>query len=89
LATLEEKVDGGGRHLTLDPVNPRASTLTVYPDYPTLAMSEGTTEMFGPEDKRLHELTLLTKAIIAGCYEWEFGKAKAFGFIPMKRFKGT
>lgn len=64
----------GGTFLRLEPVNPRAASITVFPDYPTLAMGpEGhTTEMFGREDRRLEELRQLVRAVIAGRYEWEY-----------------
>ena len=73
LAHLEEGDDAGGLFLRLEPVNPRAASITVYPDYPTLSIGpEGpTTEMFGSEETRLKELRQLVRAVIAGRYEWE------------------
>ena len=73
LARLEEGEDGGAPFLRLSPTNPRAASLTVYADNPTLAMGDEliTTEMFGSEEQRLRELPQLIRSVIAGRYEWE------------------
>jgi hypothetical protein len=81
--------DAGGRNIRLEPTNDGACEVTVYFDYPTVALSDGTTELFGTETARLHELQLLVEAVIAGRYEWEFGVGRMFGVIPLKRFRGT
>jgi hypothetical protein len=91
-ARLEEGDDAGGLFLRLDPVNPRAASITVYPDYPTLSMGpeKHTTEMFGPEDVRLAELRRLVRAVIAGRYEWEHRQVRRrFFFGTFTQLVGT
>lgn len=89
LARLEEEESVGGPFLRLQPLNPRAASLTVYPDYPTLEMGpeQYATEMFGPEDVRLAELRQLVRAVIAGRYEWEHRQVESrFLFLRLRPF---
>lgn len=95
-ARVEEgKDDDGIALLRLVPANPRAASLTILADYPTLAMGEEghTTEMFGSEATRLRELARLIRAVIAGRYEWRHRQVTRrflfWRFGPFTQLVGT
>lgn len=89
VARLEEGSDGGGPYVRLVPARQDACEIKVYPDYPTLCLGveQHTTEMFGPEKRRVHELRQLIEAVIEGGYEWEHRQVKRrLLFIPLYSF---
>ena len=90
-ATIEQAEDDeGSPFLVLRPTNPLACELRVYADYPTLCMGSERlcTEMFGPEEKRLQELSRLARALIAGKYEWEHRQSR-FLWKRFTQLRGT
>jgi hypothetical protein len=78
-AQLDAGTDSDGeRFLLLQPTNPKAARLRIWPDYPTLEVGEEmvTDEMFGSEDERLERLPQLIDAVIAGRFEWEYRQVR-------------
>jgi hypothetical protein len=87
VARLDTGLSLGGRFIEVVPSDSRAASVTVYPDYPTIAIGpEGhTTELFGSREERLDELALWIGAVIDGRLQWRYREPEVSLFPPRIR----